>query len=1776
MESMRGRPPSDTSDHGPSEGQGELTRKTALGIFRLLREFAEHSSRPVLDVDRYDDALWWHTLPRTPACYCRGRAGTEERAPETWLEVRKEAEPHCPKPPAGCLPWLAQEFPFSDEAPPGLLARIPDPSAAPDEPFEPQDQAFLYLEKHRKVDRQWASYLEGPWQQWAQVHRKWRAHHQVYATLFRMRQALQREGERFETVLAFGLFQGRRPDGQTVRRHLITFSVNIDFDADHGVFTVAPPPEGASPTLEIDMLAEAQRPSTEALEAAHEAQEAFAEDPWSREASAALFRTLAYSIHHRGEYLPSEEPSGYTPDHPVVALAPALIFRRRTSRSMVETLRRILDQLAGDGEIPPAIELLAAEGPLPGGSGEASAGQPPTILFPKPANDEQRLIVHRLEGSRGVLVQGPPGTGKSHTIANLVSHLLAHGKRVLVTAQTSRALRVLHDKIPEPIRALCVSALGNDRASLDALQSSVQEITSRKSSWNEREASSRIQELEGLLRKSAEEMAELDRGLRQLREAETTPKEVAGGAYRGTPQRIAALVTEEAERFAWFEDVPADPEDHLELAVGDVLELLELLRGLPGERRVELKQVFPAPEDLPSADAAAALVEAEQAAEADLRAAENGGGREDVLAVLSGIPDDLADELLAAVTQLQEKMTSARNRPLPWVARGVDDILAGDDTPWRELRQQTEELLSGMSDDAHLADRDALDAPRDISLQTLLADAEDLHERLARGKRVSFISRRLDPVIRRTAYLTESVRIGGRLCETSTALRRLIQHLRFEDRLATLWKHWEQWSQRPDSGSYTWQIGRLTENLEALDETLAVYPALEEAKALVARVPGLPQPAWHDEAAFQGLLSACRARVAERRLAEARARLTEIEHGLNEILEHPNRHDVTVEILEAIRQRDPERLLEARRALHELHEDAARLERCENGLERLAVTLPRLAAKLGSEPENPAWDERLRTLPAAWRWACARLWLEQLRMPGRLERLNRRHLELRRRRLEFTEELAALLAWREFFRRLTDDHHRHLAAWQQAVRRLRKGTGRHAPMHRRDAQEHLQHCHDAIPAWIMPIHQIYDSIAPEPAMFDVVIADEASQCGLDSLFLLYLGRQIVIVGDDEQISPTVMRFKHDEFRSMVRRHLAGFPLFSVFQPDTSLFDLGRTWFGPSLVQLREHFRCMPEIIRFSDSICYGGRLVPLRQYPPDRLEPLKAVHVSHGFRKGKGAHVLNLPEADAVVDSVVQCCQDPAYRGKTMGVISLLGSAQAAFIEGRLLERLDPNEIERRRLLCGDAYSFQGDERDVMFLSMVTAPVGEEGQPARHKARTSREAKQRFNVAASRARDQMWLVHTATLDDLGNPEDLNRGLLQHFLSQGGAGDVEGVPDLEELKRTAASSRAREGAPPRPFESWFEVDVYLKIRGRGYRTIPQFEAGRYRIDIVVQDAERRLAVECDGDAWHGADRFQADLDRQRQLERAGWTFWRVRGSEFYADWDRALESLWETLAELGIRPFPQANTQAAGDPDAPPPTAAVPPPRSKSTPSTDQEAVPISPPAPGERPPATLEDLRPVTSQPASPALHLTPGPPPTPMPAPLPLSPPQTPPEPERLSPVAKTLGASPYANYGGEALSDPHDASGRDLQDGLVAIVEAEGPIVHSRLIRVYARHAGFQRAGRQIREALKRPLAAAVRQRRLLKEWQWITHTRQVDVYSTPTQNRAPLRTAGDRPLHEIPPSEIQAVMRALRGKHATRPVHDLEAFLRRILGFYGMRRLTSSARQYLEFLYRQLVNH
>ena len=184
--------------------------------------------------------------------------------------------------------------------------------------------------------------------------------------------------------------------------------------------------------------------------------------------------------------------------------------------------------------------------------GETNSSFDGELFFPKRWNEEQRRIVDKIQTTSGVLVQGPPGTGKSHTIANLICHLLATGQRTLITAKTPRALQVLDGLVPEELHPLYINLLGSGQEERKSLESSVSEILRKKEDWNEDRAESEIKTLGHKLQELRKEKAKVDRRLRDIRESETHSQSVAEGTYRGTAAHIAKSVNQDRSRYGWF------------------------------------------------------------------------------------------------------------------------------------------------------------------------------------------------------------------------------------------------------------------------------------------------------------------------------------------------------------------------------------------------------------------------------------------------------------------------------------------------------------------------------------------------------------------------------------------------------------------------------------------------------------------------------------------------------------------------------------------------------------------------------------------------------------------------------------------------------------------------------------------------------------------------------------------------------------------------------------------------------------------------------------------------------------------------------------------------------------------------------------------------------------------------------------------------------------------------------------------------------------------------
>ena len=602
------------------------------------------------------------------------------------------------------------------------------------------------------------------------------------------------------------------------------------------------------------------------------------------------------------------------------------------------------------------------------------------------------------------------------------------------------------------------------------------------------------------------------------------------------------------------------------------------------------------------------------------------------------------------------------------------------------------------------------------------------------------------------------------------------------------------------------------------------------------------------------------------------------------------RSEVCVALAKAINNRDVDKYDDCRKELIELIDKYRILNRRNEIIEKIRAYAPEWAEQIKNRVGIHGLEEVPTDIIEAWKWKQLDNIINKINSTD-YDSLQKKSNTLSVQYRQETAKLAADKAWYHLVKKneKSTDLQQALKGWAYDMKKIGKGTGKLAKQYKEAARKKMVLCQKAVPAWIMPIRKAFETLEPAENRFDVVIVDEASQSDLTALAIAFLGKKVIIVGDDKQVSPLAVGMETDKVKKDADMYLKGIiPNSELYTPTDSLYTIADTTFQSMM--LLEHFRCVPEIIGFSNMLSYDYKIKPLREASSSNLLPaIVNYRVSNGYRAYP--RKINENEADAIVALIKSCISQKEYENKTFGVISLLGNEQARLIQNKLYAAIGNLEFENRQIICGDSANFQGDERDVIFLSMVDSNEGDDG-PLRLTSDGREDAyKKRYNVAASRAKEQLWVVHSLDQDNDLKADDIRKKLLDYARNP-----QDYKQKLEEIKKKA--------------DSPFEIGVANALVARGYNIVQQWPVGAYRIDMVACCGDSKIAIECDGEQFHSADDdVLRDMQRQTILERIGWTFIRIRGSEYFKNPDATIDRVVKELEMYGIMPEHQASSVA---------------------------------------------------------------------------------------------------------------------------------------------------------------------------------------------------------------------------------------------------------------------------
>ena len=467
------------------------------------------------------------------------------------------------------------------------------------------------LQDRPDVKAQFDWYVDFMWKPWSQTERPRRKAISVYNKLFALQQAIASEGAETPIELVWGIGHTVwKKDGHVtpVRHPLLVQGCSINLN--ELTLDLEVRPRDVEPKLEVDCYAEMEITGVHQLETFWKKVVETSASRLTPFDSSTFEPTLRAAVGHldpSGAYVEAKDWTSLpTPSEKLLVTGSWVIFgRKRSGDVLLEDIRRLKKKLEVATSVPGVIQSFVTSGddtvrrhpeiPFRGLSTSHGPSNARELYFPMPYNDEQVSIIQKLESNDGVVVQGPPGTGKTHTIANVICHYLAQGKRVLVTAKGESALAVVQEKLPERIRPLCVSLLSDERDGMKQFEHAIQTIAARVSGLNPNQSEKAIAAAEQLLDQLHAKIANVDRTVEEHAQRHMRHYTFLGKSV--SPEEMAREVLEQAELHQWFDD---DPPEVVELVVTDAnVTALRQARKAVGDDLVYVGTTIPKAEEFP-------------------------------------------------------------------------------------------------------------------------------------------------------------------------------------------------------------------------------------------------------------------------------------------------------------------------------------------------------------------------------------------------------------------------------------------------------------------------------------------------------------------------------------------------------------------------------------------------------------------------------------------------------------------------------------------------------------------------------------------------------------------------------------------------------------------------------------------------------------------------------------------------------------------------------------------------------------------------------------------------------------------------------------------------------------------------------------------------------------------------------------------------------------------------------------------------------------------------
>src|SRR5712691_4515888 len=577
-----------------------VSREKLTRVFRYLEALNQHRNPAKRQIHEQPWSFRLRDLPDHPSIRRgAGKAGsskmetgksqgTEDGGANFVLKVQRPRLTRAPEPPEEIAAWLEDGW---DD--PSKALTVEEALEESEKSTAPRIATFANDPARPASLERWKLLRN----EWVKTEKPARAAMKIFESLYALYGRIDREAERVELVLGDGILSWSRADGG-IYHPILLQRLQLQFDASVPEFTLS---EADHPVELYSALFQSMIDvDGRAIGRCREELEHGGFHPLINGSTSGFLKRLVVQLSPRGEFLENRAPDAGVND-PCIGRDPVLFLRARTL-GFAAAIEGILADLRTREDLPwSLLNIVGEESPVPdvGDANLSPIGSTQTggeVLLSKPANPEQIRIAQQLEEHGGVLVQGPPGTGKTHTIGNLVGHLLAQGKSVLVTSHTTKALRMVRHHIVPELRPLCVSVLESDLDSRKQLESAVGSIAERLSRADAGSLEMQAKKLEG---QRLEILHKLDEIRNQLSEARADEyRDIVLGGKSWAPADAARKAAREKDTCSWIPG-PVAAVAPLPLSPGELADLYRTGVSISREDEQELSGHLPELHDLP-------------------------------------------------------------------------------------------------------------------------------------------------------------------------------------------------------------------------------------------------------------------------------------------------------------------------------------------------------------------------------------------------------------------------------------------------------------------------------------------------------------------------------------------------------------------------------------------------------------------------------------------------------------------------------------------------------------------------------------------------------------------------------------------------------------------------------------------------------------------------------------------------------------------------------------------------------------------------------------------------------------------------------------------------------------------------------------------------------------------------------------------------------------------------------------------------------------------------